>query len=135
MVISVNRNSGIFDKKVADELNKSFNAINQKIADYKAEDLEYKEDTQLLGTNTNSFRSGHLICIRDKFEITEPYTEFTKVGKILVSVPYDVWTTGVTPNNEAVFVHIKGQDVYIYGTVSYYPQYAYVSQDIVVPKV
>lgn len=134
MVISINRNSGIFDKNVADELNKSFNAINQKIADYKAEDLEYKEDTQLLGTNTNSFRSGHLICIRDKFEITEPYNEFTKVGKILASVPYDVWCTGVTPNNEAVFVHITGQSVYIYGTVSYYPQYVYISQDIVIPK-
>jgi len=135
MVITINRNSDIFDKNVADELNKSFATINKKIDATDWPDLEYKEDVQLLGTNTNSFRSGHLICIRDHFTISTSFEQFTEIGTINVSVPYDVWTVGVTDNNESCFIHIKGNKVYAYGTVSYYPQNLYVSTDIVLPSV
>lgn len=135
MVITVNRNSDIFEKKIADELNKSFATINKKIDETDWPDLEYKEDVQLLGTNTNSFRSGHLVCIRDHFAISTSFDKFTEIGTINANVPYDCWSVGVTSNNESLFVHIKGNKVYAYGTVSYYPQDLYVSTDIVLPHI
>lgn len=135
MVITVNRNSDVFDKNVADELNKSFATINKKIDETDWPDLDYKEDVQLLGTNTNSFRSGHLICIREHFTIKEAFETFTEVGRINVSVPYDVWTVGVTDNNESLFCHVIGNNVFCYGFLSRYPQELYVSTDVVVPHV
>lgn len=135
MVITVNRNSGVFEKNVADELNKSFATINKKIDETSWPDLAYKEDVQLLGTNTNSFRSGHLICIRDHFTIKKKFDKFTEVGTINVSVPYDVWCTGVTDNNEPLLCHITSNKVYAYGILSYYPQDLHLSTDIVLPHV
>jgi len=135
MVITVNRNSGVFDKNVADELNKSFATINKKIDETNWPDLAYKEDVQLLGTDTNSFRSGHLICIREHFTIKKKFDKFTEIGKINVSVPYDVWTVGVTSTNESLFCHITGNKVFAYGILSKYPQELYISADIVLPHV
>lgn len=134
MVISVPRNSGLFTEAVSDELNKAFYTINNKIEKYENKDLDYKEDVQYLGPNSNSFKSGNVICFRDGFEIKGQLEKFTKVGSVLATVPYDVWTWAITPYNEAMFIHIKGRDVFAQGTLSYYPQIAYLCTDVVVPN-
>ncbi len=134
MVISVPRNSGLFTEQVSDELNKSFYSINNKIENYENKDLEYKEDVQYLGANSNSFKSGNLICFRDGFEIKHGMDKYTKVGSILATVPFDVWGQAITSNNESVFIHIKGRDVFAQGELTFYPQIAYLCMDIVVPN-
>ena len=58
MVISVPRNSGLFTEPVADELNKAFYSINDKIEKYESKDLDFKEDVQYLATDSNSFKGG-----------------------------------------------------------------------------
>lgn len=134
MVISVPRNSGLFTEPVADELNKAFYSINDKIEKYESKDLDFKEDVQYLSPDSNSFKGGNVISFRDGFTIDKAMNRFTKVGNIMITVPYDVWTWATTEYNESMFIHIKGREVFAYGNLSYYPQIAYLCTDIVVPN-
>ena len=77
MVITIKRDSGLFDKSVADELNKGFASINEKVENYQNEDLDYKENIQLLEGNGNTFRSGNLLCIRESLTIPKRLEKFT----------------------------------------------------------
>ena len=44
MVVTIKRDSGLFDKSVADELNKSFATINEKIEKFVEENRETPEN-------------------------------------------------------------------------------------------
>ena len=132
MVISINRNDNIFDKQVADELNISFAAINKKIENYKAEDLEHKEDLRYLGGN--SFVAGKIVCLRESVWIRERAKNFTEIGKLNITIPYNVWTTAVTENGDSMICYIKNSSIYVQGTLSKYPQSVYIVEDIVLPK-
>lgn len=134
MVVTIKRDSGLFDKSVSDELNKSFAAINEKIENYQNSDLDYKEDIQLIKGNNNSFRSGNLICIRESFTINKRLEKFTALKSLTVSVPYDVWGWATTEKQEMVYIHIIGNTIYGYGTFTQYPQKAYLVLDVVLPK-
>ena len=134
MVIAINRNEGVFEPALADELNKAFSEINKNILNYKTEPLEYKEEVQLLGSNTNSFRCGRMICLRDTFKIEHRMQQFEEVGKILYPIPYDVWCTAVTDNNEGLLFHIKDEKVYAYGLLTKYPQNAHLCLDVIIPN-
>ena len=132
MFISINRNADIFDKQVADELNISFAAISKKIEDYKTEDLEHKENLRYLGGN--SFVAGKIVCIRETVRINGRAKNFTEVGRLNVTIPYNVWTTAVTENGESLICYIRDSSIYVQGTLSKYPQEVYVVEDIVLPK-
>ena len=134
MVVTIKRDSGLFDKSVSDELNKSFAAINEKIENYQNSDLDYKEDIQLIKGNNNSFRSGNLLCIRESFTIDKRLEKFTAFKSLTVSVPYDVWGWATTEKQEMVYIHIIGNTIYGYGTFTQYPQKAYLVLDVVLPK-
>ena len=134
MVITINRNSGVFEPALCDELNKAFASINKKIENYQAADLNYKEEVQLLGTNTNSFRCGNLVCIREKYVMKERFVKLTKVGKILATAPYDIWCNGLTQDGEAVICHIKNNEVFLQGTLNTYPKNIYVVTDFIIPQ-
>lgn len=134
MVVTIRRDSGLFDKSVSDELNKSFAAINEKIEDYQNSDLDYKENIQLIKGNDNSFRSGNLLCIRESFTINKRLEKFTALKSLTVNVPYDVWGWATTEKQEMVYIHISGNTIYGYGTFTQYPQKAYLVLDVVLPK-
>lgn len=134
MVVTIKRDSGLFDKSVSDELNKSFAAINEKIENYQNSDLDYKEDIQLIKGNDNSFRSGNLLCIRESFTINKRLEKFTALKSLTVNVPYDVWGWATTEKQEMVYIHIIGNTIYGYGTFTQYPQKAYLVLDVVLPK-
>ena len=134
MVVTIKRDSGLFDKSVADELNKSFATINEKIENYQNSDLDYKEDIQLIKGNDNSFRSGNLLCIRESFTISKRLEKFTALKSLSVNIPYDVWGWATTEKQEMVYIHILNNTIYGYGTFTQYPQKAYLVLDIVVPK-
>lgn len=134
MVITINRNDGIFEPSVADELNKAFSEINKNILNYKTEPLEYKEEVQLLGGNSNSFRCGRMICLRDTFKIEHKLEEFEQIGKILYPIPYDIWCSGTTDNNENLLFHIKEDKVYAYGLLTFYPQDIHLCVDVIIPN-
>ena len=134
MVVTIKRDSGLFDKSVSDELNKSFAAINEKIENYQNSDLDYKEDIQLIKGNENSFRSGNLLCIRESFTINKRLEKFTALKSLTVNVPYDVWGWATTEKQEMVYIHIIGNTIYGYGTFTQYPQKAYLVLDVVLPK-
>lgn len=134
MVVTIKRDSGLFDKSVSDELNKSFAAINEKIENYQNSDLDYKENIQLIKGNDNSFRSGNLLCIRESFTINKRLEKFTALKSLTVNVPYDVWGWATTEKQEMVYIHISGNIIYGYGTFTQYPQKAYLVLDVVLPK-
>lgn len=131
--LTVKRNSGLFTPEQADELNKSFQKINELIDNYQAIDLEYKEDIKLLNNTTHSFRAGKLVCFREVIPVKAGYDEFTQVSTIDISVPYDIWTVGITKEHESLFVHIKNNQVFVYGHLTHYPQELVVVFDAVVP--
>ncbi len=136
MVVTIKRDSGLFPTAVADELNKSFNTINKNIEAYKNVDLDYKEDVQLIPNTTNTFRSGNVLCIREKFTIDHRLEKFTElISYISVSVPYDIWTYAISDKQEFIQIHIKGNTVYGYGTLSSYPQTVNLAIDAVLPKI
>ena len=133
MVITVKRDSGIFEPAVADELNKSFYKINKEIEDYNPPELAYKEDLQYITANSNSFRSGNLVCLREAFTVKDGHSQFGKVADIAIKVPYNYWCTAVTKEKENLFVLVKDTSIYVYGHLTHYPQEAYLVEDIVVP--
>lgn len=135
MVVAIKRDSGLFPTAVADELNKSFNTINKNIEAYKNEDLEYKEDVQLISNTSNTFRAGNVLCIREKLVIDKRMERFTELKNIQVSIPYDIWTYAVSDTQEVILVHIKGNTIYGYGTLSHYPQTVNLVIDAILPKV
>ena len=61
------------------------------------------------------------------------FSEFTKVRSLPISIPYEVWGRAITQNNESLQVYINKSDIYVYGTLSKYPQTAYISTDVVLP--
>jgi len=134
MIVTIKRDSGLFTKKVSDELNKSFATINEKIENYKNTDLEYKEELQLLEGSAQSFRSGNLLCIRENFTVTERLESFTILKTLPVSVPYDVWGWATTEKQEMIYIHIINNAIYGFGTLTQYPQKAYLVLDIILPK-
>lgn len=133
-IVVINRNSGIFDKATSDQLNSVFNAINKKIDSYKSVPLAYKEDVQLLNPNGNSFRCGQLVCIREGYKITQRLDNLTKVGELLISVPYELWTSATTAKNDQAICRIYGNEVFMQASFSEYPQTAYISFDFVIPQ-
>lgn len=137
MQVVVDRNSGVFDKNTADQLNISFSGINKKIENYKTLPLDYKEDLQLL--NGNSFRAGNFVCIRDSFVVNNKLETFTKVGNVSIKMPYEVWTSAVSENNDILTVRIGNNDdetdnaIWAVGHLSHYPQTMYLSTDFILP--
>lgn len=133
MVISINRNSKIFPSDVTDELNKAFAGINDKINAYKSEPLEYKEDVHTI-PNSDSFRAGNILSIRETINVTRGFSTFETVKTLNISIPYEVWSSAITDNNEILTVYIYKNELKLYGTLSKFPQKAYVVADIVVPN-
>lgn len=133
MVISINRNSKIFDSQVTDELNKAFAGINDKISAYKSEPLEYKEAVHTI-PNSNSFRAGNILSIRETINVTRGFSSFETVKKLNVYVPYEVWTSAITDNNEILTVYLYKNILKLYGSLSSYPQQAFIVSDIVLPN-
>ena len=133
MVVSINRNSKIFDSQVTDELNKAFANINEKIEAYKSEPLEYKEEVHLI-PNSNSFRAGNILSIRETINVTRGFSTFETVKKLNVSVPYEVWTNAITDQNESLTVYLYKNELKLYGSLSKYPQKVFITQDIVLPN-
>ena len=128
MVVTINRNSNVFTKQQTDEINKAFSIINDKIESYKSEPLEWKNEVSVFD---NSFiLDERLLCIRASFEFTYD-DHFIKVAELPRSVPYEVWTHANNAQNESVFIHIKGKDVFAYGAASN-GQY-YLCLDVILP--
>ena len=133
MVVSINRNSKIFDKQVTDELNKAFAGINDKISAYKSEPLEYKEEVHTI-PNSDSFRAGNILSVRETVTVTRGFSYFETVKNLNISMPYEVWGTAITDNNEILTFYINKNELKLYGSLSKYPQKAYVVADIVIPN-
>lgn len=116
--IAINRNSGTFDKAVADELNKAFYSINKKIENYKTEPLEYKERLQY--TSSNTFITDNCLHIRETFRIENPgliFTRFIKMAELPIEVPNNVWLYIMSESGKsAITVHILNKDISVYGT-------------------
>ena len=133
MVVSINRNSKIFDTQVTDELNKAFSGINDKISAYKSEPLEYKEEVHTI-PNSNSFRAGNILSIRETITVDRGFSSFETVKTLNISIPYEVWTSAITDNNEILTVYLYKSELKLYGSLSKYPQNAFICQDIVLPN-
>ena len=133
MVVSINRNSNIFENQVTDELNKAFASINEKIEAYKSEPLEFKEEVHTF-QNSNSFRAGNILSIRETIEVTRGFSYFETVKSLNISIPYEVWTTVITTNNESLTAYLYKNELKLYGSLSSYPQKAYIVTDIVLPN-
>ena len=133
MVVSINRNSKIFDTQVTDELNKAFAGINDKISAYKTEPLEYKEEVHTF-QNSSSFRAGNILSIRETIDITRGFSYFETVKNLNISIPYEVWLSVITENNENLTAYIYKNELKLYGTLSKFPQKAYIVEDIVLPN-
>lgn len=133
MVVVINRNDKTFSPEIADELNAAFSSINNKIRAYKSEPLEYKETVQEFN-NSDSFKAGNVLSIRENFLVKEEHSQFDKVQTLPITLPFEVWTKAITENNETLQVYINGSSIYVYGILSHYPQTAYISTDIVLPN-
>lgn len=133
MVVTFDRNSGTFSKEVTDELNKAFATINEKIQNYSADDLAYKETVSAID-NSGSFRVGNLLCIRTSATVSSRLDTFTKIGEINVNIPFDVWHLATTSNSEAILIHIKNHTIYATGKLTSYPQTVYINADVVIPN-
>lgn len=134
MTLTVKRDSGLFSPEQADELNKAFYKINQDIENYEAPPIAYTENVRLINPSGFSFISGNLVCLREKLIIKEAYSQFTKVGSLEISIPYDYWCTAPTSGKETLMFHLTGSDIYCYGTLASYPQTAYLTEDFVLPQ-
>ncbi len=133
MVVSINRNSKIFDTQVTDELNKAFSGINDKINAYKSEPLEYKEEVHTI-PNSDSFRAGNILSIRETLTVDRGFSSFETVKILGISVPYEVWGNSITDNNESLTFYLYKNELKIYGSLSKFPQKAYIVADIVLPN-
>ncbi|MBQ2173742.1 MAG: hypothetical protein II453_01330 [Alphaproteobacteria bacterium] len=133
MVVSINRNSKIFDTQVTDELNKAFSGINDKISAYKSEPLEYKEEVHTI-PNSNSFRAGNILSVRETVTVDHGFSSFETVKTLNISIPYEVWSSAITENNENLTAYIYKNELKLYGSLSKFPQKAYIVADIVLPN-
>lgn len=133
MVVSINRNSKIFDTQVTDELNKAFAGINDKISAYKTEPLEYKEEVHTI-PNSSSFRAGNILSLRETINVTRGFSSFETVKTLNISVPYEVWGNVITDQNESLTFYLYKNELRLYGSLSSYPQKAFIVQDIVLPN-
>lgn len=133
MVVVIPRDGKVFTDDITDELNAAFSSINEKIRNYKTEDLDYKEQVQQF-SNSDSFKAGNVLSIRENFVVKEEHSQFDKVQALPVALPFEVWTKAITENNETLQVYINGSSIYVYGILSHYPQTAYISTDIVLPN-
>ncbi len=114
MVVSIDRNSGLFSSRTIDELNNSFFQINSMISNYKTEPLEHKSKIQYIN-NSNSFIAENILCIRESFISQGVYDTFTKIAELPRSVPYDVWGSAISETSDFLTFHIKDKSIYIYG--------------------
>ena len=121
MVVSINRNSKIFDTQVTDELNKAFSGINDKISAYKSEPLEYKEEVHTI-PNSNSFRAGNILSVRETVTVDHGFSSFETVKTLNISIPYEVWSSAITENNENLTAYIYKNELKLYGSLSKFPQ-------------
>lgn len=133
MVVSISRNSKIFDSQVTDELNKAFSGINDKINAYKSEPLEYKEEVHTF-SDSNSFRAGNILSIRETINVDHGFSTFETVKTLNISIPYEVWTNVITDNNENLTAYIYKNELRLYGSLSKFPQKAFIVTDIVLPN-
>lgn len=131
MVVTINRNDKLFSPQIADELNKSFYTINQKIGSYKAEELDYKYNVQFV-SNSDSFILDNVFCIREKFVSAGNYETFTKIKDLPRSVPFDVWTQAVSLKGDFLTVHIKDKEIFVYG-LSRSDDIFYLYCDVILP--
>lgn len=116
MIISISRNSNIFSRQQADEINKAFDNINKKIENYKTEDLDYKEKIRKI-TKT-SFIAGNVLYIRENFTPDRQYVRFTKIMDLPVSIPYDIWKNIYLADNSSLTIHILGKEVFVFGNAT-----------------
>lgn len=116
MIISISRNSNIFSRQQADEINKAFDNINKKIENYKTEDLDYKEKIRKI-TKT-SFIAGNVLYIRENFTPDKQYVRFTKIMDLPVSIPYDIWKNIYLADNSSLTIHILGKEVFVFGNAT-----------------
>ena len=133
MVVVIPRDGKVFTDDITDELNAAFSSINEKIRNYKTEDLEYKEEVQQFN-NSDSFKAGNVLSIRESFVVENEFSEFTKIKNLPTNLPFEVWCHAITENNETLQVYINGSSIYVYGILSHYSQTAYISTDIVLPN-
>ena len=133
MVVVIPRDGKVFTDDITDELNAAFSSINEKIRNYKTEDLEYKEQVQQF-SNSDSFKAGNVLSIRENFVVENEFSEFTKIKNLPTNLPFEVWCHAITENNETLQIYINGSSIYVYGILSHYPQTAYISTDIVLPN-
>lgn len=133
MVVSINRNSNIFENQVTDELNKAFASINEKIEAYKTEPLEYKEEVHTI-PNSSSFRAGNILSLRETINVTRGFSSFETVKTLNISVPYEIWGGSITDQNESLTFYIYKNELKLYGSLSKFPQKAYIVADIVLPN-
>lgn len=133
--IVINRNSGTFDKAVADELNSAFYKINKKIENYKSEELDYKHKvTEISGSN--SFITENVLHVRETFKVEKPedvFVKFTKIKELPIEVPFDVWGTAASTDCKSMLTyHIIGKDIYITGN-TFLNQTFVIVDDIIIP--
>lgn len=133
MVVSISRNSKIFDPQIIDEINKAFASINEKIEAYKSEPLDFKEEVHTI-PNSNSFRAGNILSIRETVTVTQGFSSFETVKTMNISIPYEVWSSAITENNEALTAYIYKNELKLYGSLSSYPQKVFIVIDVVTPN-
>lgn len=132
MVVTIDRNSGLFSKQVSDELNKAFYEVNQNIQNYKAEELEYPYNVTAISGSNSFMIEEKILCIREKFVSAGYYPTFTKIMELPKAVPYDVWLSATSESSAVMTIHISNKDVYVYG-ISAANEVFNIIADIVIP--
>lgn len=130
--VAINRNNGVFDEKVADELNKSFYSLNKKIEAYKPEPLEYKDTISYI-SNSDSFYTENMLHIRERFITENTYPVFTKVLDLSYDVPLDVWINLQDKESTCTLMcHILNRGIAVYGDCDPGKEF-YIVADIIIP--
>lgn len=132
MVVTLDRNSGLFSKQVSDELNKAFYEVNQNIQNYKTEDLEYPYNVTAISGSNSFLIEEKILCIREKFQSAGYYPSFTKIMELPKAIPYDVWLSATSESSSVLTIHILDKDVYVYG-ISEVGEVFNIIADIVLP--
>lgn len=134
MYQALQRDSGLFEPKVVDELNNAFSKTNTKIEEFSPTPLAFKDSTSLVSFNSvvdwltiskqNSFAiNGVEYWINVVFTFTQnkEIKERTKIAEISTEVPNKVFLelseASLTLNSFPI--EIEGRDVYLGTVVTY----------------
>lgn len=136
--IVINRNSGTFDKQVADELNNAFYKINKRIEEYQSIPLDYKNKVSAFGSS-NTFMTDNVLHVRETFNVDteeklkDVFLGFTKIATLPEEVPFDVWGTSASKDNKTILTyHIMGKEIFITGN-TFLNQSFVIVEDIIIP--